>query len=157
MLELTSFLAFKDTAEEAATFYCSIFPGARILAVTPYPDIPVAPRPGLAMVVEVEMLGQRYIFMNGGEHFKFTDAFSLAVECESQEEIDRYWAALVAGGGEHGPCGWLKDRFGLSWQIVPSVLGKLLSDPKRGRQVFQAMMPMAKLDIQKLQDAFDGK
>lgn len=156
MLELTSFLAFKDTAEEAATFYCSIFPGARILAVTPYPDIPVAPRPGLAMVVEVEMLGQRYIFMNGGEHFKFTDAFSLAVECESQEEIDRYWAALVAGGGEHGPCGWLKDRFGLSWQVMPKNIASIIGTGARAKRVMEAVMQSGKLEIAVLERAARG-
>jgi len=156
MPTITSFLAFTDKAEEAATFYCSVFPGAKILSTTPYPDIPVAPKPGLAMVVEVELNGQRYIFMNGGDHFRFTDAFSLAVECETQAEIDRYWDALVAGGGEHGPCGWLKDRFGVSWQVIPKNIAALIGSGARAKRVMEAVMQSTKLDIATLERAARG-
>ena len=156
MPTITSFLAFKDQAEEAATFYCSVFPGAKILSTTPYPDIPVAPKPGLAMVVELELNGQRYLFMNGGDHFQFTDAFSLAVECETQAEVDRYWDALVAGGGEHGPCGWLKDRFGVWWQVMPKNIGQLIGTGARAKRVMEAVMQSTKLDIATLERAARG-
>jgi predicted 3-demethylubiquinone-9 3-methyltransferase (glyoxalase superfamily) len=156
MPTITSFLAFKDKAEEAATFYCSVFPSAKILSTTPYPDIPVAPKPGLAMVVEVELFGQRYIFMNGGDHFRFTDAFSLAVECDSQAEIDRYWDALVAGGGEHGPCGWLKDRFGLSWQVMPKNIAELIGSGARAKRVMEVVLKSDKLDIAAMERAAQG-
>ena len=156
MPTITSFLAFKDKAEEAAKFYCSVFPGAKILSTTPYPDIPVAPKPGIAMVVEVELHGQRYIFMNGGDHFQFTDAFSLAVECETQAEVDRYWDALVAGGGEHGPCGWLKDRFGVWWQVIPKNISQLIGTGARAKRVMEAVMQSTKLDIATLERAARG-
>jgi predicted 3-demethylubiquinone-9 3-methyltransferase (glyoxalase superfamily) len=156
MATITSFLAFKDKAEEAAKFYCSVFPGAKITSVTNYPDIPVAPRPGIAMVVELELFGQRYIFMNGGEHFKLTDAFSLAVECDSQTEIDTYWAALVAGGGEHGPCGWLKDRFGLSWQVQPRNMADLIGTGAQAKRVMDVVMKSGTLEIDALQRAARG-
>ena len=156
MPTITSFISYKDKAEEAAKFYCTVFPGSRILNVTPYPDIPVAPKPGIAMVVDIELLGQRYTLMNGGDHFKLTDAFSLSVECESQAEIDTYWAALVAGGGEHGPCGWLKDKFGLSWQVVPKNMIDIIGAGAQAKRVMEAVMSMGKLDVAALQRAAKG-
>ena len=156
MPTLTPFLAFQDQAEQAATFYCSIFPNAKITSVTPYPDIPVAPKPGIAMVVEVELFGQRYIFMNGGDHFTFTDGFSLAVECDSQAEIDRYWAALVEGGGKHGPCGWLTDRYGLSWQVMPRDIATIIGSGAQAKRVMEAVMTMSKLDVATMRRAANG-
>ena len=156
MPTITSFLAFVDQAEEAAKLYCSLFPRSKITSVVPYPDIPVAPKPGIAMVVEVELLGQRYTFMNGGDHFQFTDAFSLSCECDSQAEIDRYWAALVEGGGKHGPCGWLTDRFGVRWQIVPRDLRKIIGTGAQAKRVMEAVMTMGKLDVAALERAAQG-
>lgn len=159
MPNIVTFLSFKDRAEEAAKFYTSIFEDSRILSVMKYPDVPVAPSPGAVMVVEIELLGQKYILLNGGDHFRFTDAISLTVQCDSQEEIDHYWDALIAGGGEPGPCGWLKDRFGVSWQVNPRDLERFWGagvDPAQARRCMEAMMKMTKLDIAGLERAARG-
>lgn len=147
MQKITTFLWFDDAAEDAARFYTSIFPGSRVLHVQPGPgDKP--------MLVEFELAGQRYLALNGGPQFTFNEAISLFVDCESQEEVDELWGKLTEGG-EEGPCGWLKDRYGLSWQIVPRELPRLLShpDPEVAGRVFQAMQGMKKIDIQGLLDA----
>jgi predicted 3-demethylubiquinone-9 3-methyltransferase (glyoxalase superfamily) len=145
--KVTTFLWFDRQAEEAAKFYVSLFKNSRINHVSQGPD-------GNAFVVEFELGGVQYIALNGGPMFKFNEAISLSVDCEDQAEIDELWEKLAAGGS-HSQCGWLKDRYGLSWQIVPSVLPRLMSD--RSGRVMQALMKMDKLDIQKLQDAYDGK
>lgn len=147
--KITTFLWFDTQAEEAAKFYVSIFKNSKINNVVPGPA-------GTAMVVEFELAGIPYIALNGGPHFKFTEAISLSVDCGDQQEVDELWEKLAVGGS-NGQCGWLKDKFGLSWQIVPSVLPKLMSDPSRSGRVMQALMQMTKLDIQKLQDAYDGR
>ena len=132
-------LWFDGQAKEAAEFYCSVFKNAKILSDTP-------------MVVTFELNGKKFMGLNGGPKFKFTEAVSFVVECETQEEIDNYWSRLTEGGQE-SMCGWLKDKFGLSWQIVPSILSKLMSDPERAPRVMQAFMQMKKFDIEKLEKA----
>ena len=132
-------LWFDGQAKAAAEFYCSVFKNAKILSDTP-------------MVVTFELNGKKFMGLNGGPKFKFTEAVSFVVECETQEEIDNYWSRLTEGGQE-SMCGWLKDKFGLSWQIVPSILSKLMSDPERAPRVMQAFMQMKKFDIEKLEKA----
>jgi predicted 3-demethylubiquinone-9 3-methyltransferase (glyoxalase superfamily) len=157
MPKITTFLAYVDQAEEAAKHYVSIFENSRIRSVTRYGEAgPGAP--GSAMIVAFELDGQEFIALNGGPHFQFTDAISLSVDCRTQEEVDYYWGKL-SEGGEPGPCGWLKDRFGLSWQIVPAILGKLMSDPdpQKSKRVMDAMFQMKKIDIAGLQRAYDGR
>jgi predicted 3-demethylubiquinone-9 3-methyltransferase (glyoxalase superfamily) len=141
MPTITPFLTFDSQAETAANLYTSIF-GGKILSVARYGDGAPAPK-GSVMTVSFELLGQAYTALNAGPHFKFSEGFSLCVQCATQDEIDTYWAKLTADGGEPGPCGWLKDRFGLSWQIVPANIGELISRPA----AMQAMMKMTKLDI----------
>ena len=155
--KITTFLWFDREAEEAAAFYTSIFGDSKILAVSRYGDAGPGPK-GTAMTVEFQLAGQRFLALNGGPHFKFTEAISLLVDCETQEEVDELWRKLSSGGGQEAPCGWLKDRFGLSWQIVPSALGQLMQDPdpERSKRVMQAMMQMKKLDIAALKRAHAG-
>lgn len=154
--KVTPFLWFDHQAEEAANFYVSLFRNSKITRVNRYPEGAPAPA-GTAMTVEFELDGVQFIALNGGPHFKFSEAFSMSVNCESQAEMDELWEKLTAGGSP-SQCGWLKDKYGLSWQIVPSVLGKLLSgpDPAKSARAMQAMLQMTKLDIQKLQNAYDG-
>lgn len=144
-------LWFDNQAEEAARFYVSLFPNSEITGVMPGPD-------GSALVVSFQLAGLQFQALNGGPMFKFTEAISLSIDCASQAEVDEFWEKLSAGGST-SQCGWLKDRYGLSWQVVPGILPKLLSDADRGRagRVMQAVMQMTKLDIQKLQDAAEGK
>ncbi len=152
--KITPFLWFDHQAEEAANFYASIFPDSKVIKVVRYGEAGPGPA-GSAMTVEFELQGQKFVGLNGGPHFKFTEAISFVVNCETQEEVDRYWEKLSAGGSEV-QCGWLKDQFGLSWQIVPTALPKLLSDPdpvKAGR-VMKAMMTMKKIDIRGLEQAY---
>lgn len=143
---ITPFLWFDNNAQDAATFYASVFPDARITSSNP-------------MSVELELQGQRLYFLNGGPHFKLSEAFSLFVGCETQAEIDSYWDKLQAGGGSPSQCGWLKDKFGVSWQVVPTVLSKLLnsSDREASKRALDAMLKMNKLVIADLQRAYDGK
>lgn len=152
MPRITPFLWFATEAEEAATYYVSIIPNSRIVNVMRQgPNGPV-------IAVDFELDGQRFSALNGRPPgFTFTDATSFAIDCATQEEVDRYWNALARGGTE-GQCGWLKDRFGVSWQVVPNVLPKLLGDPDpaKAQRVFQAMMPMKKLDIAALERAARG-
>ena len=156
MSRIHTHLWFADKAEEAAEFYVSVFPNSRILGKAHYTD--AGPREaGTVMVVDWELDGQRFTGINGGPQFPFSEAVSLLVECEDQTEIDHYWEKLREGGGEEGPCGWLKDRFGLSWQVVPRGIDELLGgDPERGARAMRAMFEMKKIDVAALQAAADG-
>ena len=153
MQKIRPFLWYDTQAEEAAKFYTSIFKNSRIGKATRYGDAGPGPK-GSVMVIEFELEGTEFVALNGGPHFKFTEAISLTVDCKSQAEVDDLWERLSAGGSK-SQCGWLKDKYGLSWQIVPSVLVELLSDPdpKRSKRVMEAMMQMTKIDIAKLQQA----
>jgi predicted 3-demethylubiquinone-9 3-methyltransferase (glyoxalase superfamily) len=153
MPALTPFLWFDTEAEQAAAFYTSVFPNSKIVEVTHYGS--AGPRPeGMVMTVAFELDGQRFVALNGGPEFSFSEAISFLVSCEAQEEVDGYWEAL-SEGGEEGPCGWLKDRFGLSWQIVPTALPRLLADPdvEKAQRVMAAMLEMKKIDIGALERA----
>ncbi|MFF4159962.1 VOC family protein [Streptomyces sp. NPDC001678] len=157
MQKITPCLWFDDRAEEAATFYTSVVPGSRIVEIRRYGE--AGPRPaGMVMTVEFELAGQRFLALNGGPQFTFNEAISLSVDCASQEEVDELWAELTDGGGEEGPCGWLKDKYGVSWQIVPRALPELLGDPDpvKSQRVMGAMLGMKKIDIQGLKDAYEG-
>lgn len=151
--KITPFLWYDSQAEEAANFYCSLFKDSKVHKVTRYPEGAPAPA-GTAMTVEFALAGVPFIALNGGPHFKFTEAISLSVDCEDQQEIDTLWNKLTADGGQPSQCGWLKDKYGLSWQIVPRQLSALLS--KGAGRAMQAMMGMQKLDIAALQRAADG-
>ena len=148
-------LWFDHQAEEAAGFYASIFPNSRIVKVVRYGKAGPGPA-GSAMTVEFQLDGQSFIALNGGPHFKFTEAISFVVNCQTQDEVDAYWEKLSAGGAEV-ECGWLKDKFGLSWQIVPTALPALLSDPdpEKSQRVMKAVLTMKKLDLRALQEAHD--
>jgi len=149
-------LWFDTEAEEAAAFYVSVFEDARIVNVTHYTE--AGPRPaGMVMTVELELNGQRFVGINGGPEFKFDEAVSFQVTCEDQEEVDYFWARL-GEGGEEGPCGWLKDRYGLSWQVVPAGMEELFADPdpEKARRAMEAMLGMRKLDIAALRRAAEG-
>ena len=152
--KIKPFLWYDNAAEQAAEFYCSLFPNSHVQKLSRYPEGGMGPA-GKVMTVEFTLAGVEFVALNGGPIFKPTEAFSLSVECRDQAEIDILWDKLLADGGSPSQCGWLKDRWGLSWQLVASVLPKLMADPS-GR-VMQALMQMTKLEIQKLQDAFDGK
>jgi predicted 3-demethylubiquinone-9 3-methyltransferase (glyoxalase superfamily) len=147
-------LWFDTQAEEAAAYYCSIFEDARVLTVVPYPE--GTDKAGTTLVVEFELLGQRIVAINGGPQFTFDEAISLQVECRDQAEIDDYWQKLTAGGSE-GPCGWCKDRYGLSWQVTPQGMSEFFAgDPAGAARAVQAMFQMKKLDIATLGAARDG-
>jgi len=157
MSRIHPFLWFDAQAEEAANLYTSIFPNSKIGRTTRYG--PGSPGPeGQVMTIEFELDGQPITALNGGPHFKFTEAISMTVSCEDQAEVDRYWTALTANGGQESQCGWLKDRFGLSWQIVPTALPRLLSDPDKAKvqRAMAAMMTMKKLDVAALEAAAAG-
>jgi len=154
--KITPNLWFDTEAEEAAAFYTSVFDNSRIVNATHYPE--GAPRAaGMVMTVDFELDGQRFTAINGGPDFKFDEAVSLLINCETQDEIDYYWEQLSEGGQE-GPCGWLKDRYGLSWQVVPTGMEELFADPDptRAERAMQAMLAMGKLDIAALRSAADG-
>jgi predicted 3-demethylubiquinone-9 3-methyltransferase (glyoxalase superfamily) len=160
--KITPFLWFDTQAEEAAKFYTSIFKSSRIMGTTYYAAeaAKASGRPeGSVMTVEFELSGQRFTALNGGPIFKFTEALSLVVHCDTQEEVDHYWQSLTAGGGQEVQCGWLKDRFGLSWQVVPRILLELIQDkdPAKSRRVMAAMMQMKKIDIEPLCRAAEGR
>ena len=161
MQRITPFLWFDDNAEEAVNSYVSIFPNSRIETIARYGEEGAAAsgRPkGSVMTIRFQLDGQEFIALNGGPHFKFTEAISFAVNCQTQEEVDVFWDKLSAGG-EKGRCGWLKDRYGLSWQIVPTVLGELMQDKDavKSRNVMQAMLQMDKLDVKVLKQASEQK
>jgi predicted 3-demethylubiquinone-9 3-methyltransferase (glyoxalase superfamily) len=151
--KITPFLWFNNQAEEAATFYVGVFPNSKILKIVRYGAAGPGP-PGSVMTVEFVLDGRSFVALNGGPHFKFTEAISFVVNCQSQDEVDHYWEKLSAGGAEV-QCGWLKDKFGLSWQIVPTVLPELLSnpDPEKSQRVMKVMLAMKKLDIRALSEA----
>jgi predicted 3-demethylubiquinone-9 3-methyltransferase (glyoxalase superfamily) len=156
MQKITTFLWFDDQAEEAVAHYTAIFGNSRVVDVQRYGEAGPGPA-GSVMTVTFELEGQRFIALNGGPEYKFTEAVSLYVDCETQQEVDELWAKL-SEGGEEGPCGWLKDRYGLSWQIVPKTLIELLGDPdpaKAGR-VMAAMLGMKKIEVDQLQAAYAG-
>ncbi|HJD82786.1 VOC family protein [Kitasatospora aureofaciens] len=157
MQKITTFLWYDDQAEAAAAFYTSLFPNSRVTGVTRYGEAGPG-EPGSVMTVEFELDGRPYAALNGGPEFTFTEAISLQVECDDQREVDELWAKLTADGGQEGPCGWLKDRFGLSWQITPRVLLDLIGDRDRAKsdRVMAAMLRMQKIDIQQLLDAARG-
>jgi predicted 3-demethylubiquinone-9 3-methyltransferase (glyoxalase superfamily) len=153
MTAITPCLWFDTEGEEAAKLYTSIFPDSRILEVSHYGE--AGPRPaGTVMTVSFELDGQRFLALNGGPEFTFSEAISFQVDCRDQAEVDAYWSRL-SEGGEEGPCGWLKDRFGVSWQIVPSALPRLLGDPDRekSQRVMKAMLGMRKIEIAELERA----
>jgi predicted 3-demethylubiquinone-9 3-methyltransferase (glyoxalase superfamily) len=154
--KITPFLWFDDRAEEAANFYVSIFKNSKIVTATRYGDAGPGPK-GSVMTVVFSLDGQEFIGLNGGPHFKFTEAVSFSVDCMTQEEVDHYWDKLSAGGSQQ-PCGWLKDKFGLSWQVNPGVLGEMLSDPDsaKSKRVMEAMLKMKKIDIAALKRAYAG-
>ena len=154
MTKITPWLWFDTEAEEAARLYTSIFPNSKILETTHYGS--AGPRPeGTVMTVSFELNGQQFVGLNGGPEYSFSEAVSFQVTCESQAEVDTYWEQLSADGGEEGPCGWLKDKFGLSWQIIPAALPRLLSNPdkEKAQRVMQAMLQMKKIEIRELERA----
>ncbi|MBC7270946.1 MAG: VOC family protein [Streptomyces sp.] len=154
----TTCLWFDGQAEEAAEFYVSVFQNSGIKEVTRYPEGGMAPA-GTVMTVEFTANGHEFVALNGGPQFTFNEAISFQVFCDDQDEIDHYWARLTEGGGEPGPCGWLKDRFGVSWQVIPERLSALLSDPdpQKATRATQAMLSMGKLDIAALEKAHAGE
>ncbi|MBD2755698.1 VOC family protein [Spirosoma validum] len=153
MQKITTFLTFNDQAEEAANLYTSVFKNSKIVNVSRYAKGGNMPA-GMAMTVTFDLDGQKFTALNGGPHFTFSEGISLSVDCQNQEEVDYFWEKL-SEGGEPGPCGWLKDKFGVSWQIVPSALTKLLQDkdPEKAKRVMQAMLKMSKIDIATLEQA----
>jgi predicted 3-demethylubiquinone-9 3-methyltransferase (glyoxalase superfamily) len=156
MQKITPFLWFDRNAEEAMNFYVSIFKNSKIVHVSRYGEAGPGPK-GAVMLGHFEIEGQEFLALNGGPQFSFTQAVSFVVNCDTQQEIDYYWEKLSAGGSEI-QCGWLKDKFGLPWQIVPNVLGKLMQDkdPQKTDRVMQALLKMTKLDIKGLQEAYDN-
>lgn len=155
--KIKTFLWFDANAEEAAKHYTSIFKNSKILSVTRHGDAGPGPK-GSVLTVDFQLEGQEFVGLNGGPHFKFTEAISLVVDCDSQKEVDELWSKLSAGGSE-GQCGWLKDKFGLFWQIVPSVLPKMLqdADPGKAKRVMETMLQMRKIDIARLEQAYNKK
>ncbi|HZH76828.1 MAG TPA: VOC family protein [Archangium sp.] len=153
--KITPFLWFNQEAEEAVNFYVSLFKDSKILSVSRYGDSGPGPK-GSVMAISFQLAGQKFHALNGGPHFKFTEAISLFVDCESQEEVDTLWSKLTADGGQESRCGWLKDRYGLSWQIVPTRFMQMMQDkdPKRTQRVMQAMMTMNKFDLARLEQAY---
>jgi len=157
MSKINVSLWFDTQAEEAANFYVSLFPDSKILNVARYGSAGPGEE-GTVMVVDFQLAGQQVNAINGGPQFNFTEAISLVVNCESQDEVDDLWQKLTADGGEPGQCGWLKDRYGLSWQIVPTAMADLLTDPDpdRSQRAMQAMLKMSRLDLAELRGAADG-
>src|SRR5579863_3449550 len=155
MQKITPFLWFDSNAEEAANFYTSIFKNSKILNVARYGDAGPGPK-GSAMTVTFQLEGQQFIALNGGPHYTFSEAISFFVNCETQAEVDELWGKLTADGGSPQRCGWLKDKYGLSWQIIPKALGEMLGDkdPQKSQRVMQAMLQMNKIDIQRLKEAY---
>ena len=154
---ITPFLWFDHQAEEAANFYASIFENSKIEGVTHYGESGPAPK-GTVMTVAFTLAGQQFVALNGGPHFKFTEAISFVVNCETQEEVDEFWEKLSAGG-QKVECGWLKDKYGLSWQVVPTALGRMLQDqdPEKSERVMNAVLQMKKIDIAALEKAYQGR
>ena len=157
MQKITPFLWFDNNAEEAVAFYTTIFKNSKIIDVARY-EVDSPGQTGKVMTATFQLEGQEFMGLNGGPEFKFTEATSFYVNCETQEEVDELWEKLTEGG-EESQCGWLKDKFGLSWQIIPTVLGELLGDkdPEKAGRVMNAMLQMQKIDIKTLQDAYAGR
>lgn len=161
--KITPFLWFDDQAEDAANFYTSIFPKSKVVNVTRYTEEGAAAsgtQAGAVMTVEFQLHGQNFVALNGGPHFKFNEAISFVVNCETQEEVDHYWDKLSAGGDEQAQqCGWLKDRYGVSWQIVPRIVGELMAHPDQeaAQRAMRAILQMKKIDIETLQRAAEGQ
>jgi len=155
MQKITPFLWFDNNAEEAVNLYVSIFPNSKVISTARYGEAGPGPK-GQVMTMSFELAGQRFMALNGGPQFKFTEAISLMVNVESQAELDEIWNKLLQGG-QPSQCGWLKDKFGLSWQVVPTVLGQMMADkdPEKAKRVMMAMLQMVKLDIPKLQEAHE--
>jgi predicted 3-demethylubiquinone-9 3-methyltransferase (glyoxalase superfamily) len=154
--KITTFLTYDDRAEEAVDFYTSIFDDSRIVSATRYGAAGPGPE-GSLMTATFELAGQEFMALNGGPSFGFAQGISLFVDCETQEEVDKLWEKL-SDGGEKGPCGWLTDRFGVSWQIIPRALGELLNDedPEKAKRVMQAMLQMSKIEIEGLRQAYES-
>ena len=159
MSQITPCLWFDHDAEEAAEFYVSLFPDSRIDSVSRAPGDNPSTKAGDVLFVSFTLSGRPFIALNGGPQFPLTEAVSFQIDCEDQAEVDRYWESLAEGGGEHGQCGWLKDRFGLSWQIVPREMGAYLGgpDPAGAARAMEAMLRMQKLDVAKLREAYEGR
>jgi predicted 3-demethylubiquinone-9 3-methyltransferase (glyoxalase superfamily) len=157
MQKITPFLWYSNQAEEAAAFYASIFPDSRVTRVTALPSESPSGPPGTEKIVEFVLFGQAFVAMSAGPLDPFNHSVSFVVNCDDQAEVDRYWNALLEGGSPE-QCGWLKDRYGLSWQIVPTALSRMMADPDRARarRASDAMMQMVRIDIRALQQAFDG-
>jgi predicted 3-demethylubiquinone-9 3-methyltransferase (glyoxalase superfamily) len=158
MSKITPCLWFDGQAEEAAAFYTSTFPNSRIERVNRAPgETPSGPK-GSVLSVDFTLAGEQFMALNGGPDFKFNEAISFSIDCEDQEEVDRYWEALTADGGEPSVCGWLKDRFGVSWQVVPKVLPEMLNGPDRegAARALEAMLKMTKLDVEELRAAYEA-
>jgi predicted 3-demethylubiquinone-9 3-methyltransferase (glyoxalase superfamily) len=158
MQKLSTFLWFDNNAEEAMNFYMSVFKNSKVIRTATNPMGAPGPE-GALLVASIQLEGQEFVLMNGGPGHPLTDAISITVNCESQEEVEYYWSRLLEGGGSEIACGWLKDRFGLCWQVTPTMLPELLAGPDRAKasRVMQAMMKMVKLDIPTLQAAAEGK
>jgi len=164
MQKITPFLWFDDQAEEAANFYTSIFKNSRVGNILRYGEeaarVSESGRPvGSVLTIEFEIAGQKFVALNGGPQFKFNESVSFVVNCATQDEVDYFWAKLTSDGGEESACGWLKDKYGLSWQITPTVLIDMLhdKDPQKAERVMKAMLQMKKIDIEKLKVAYAGK
>lgn len=157
MQKIRPCLWFDDNAEEAVNFYTSVFKNSKVTGVSRYGEAGPG-TPGSVLTMTFELEGEEMMALNGGPIFKFNEAISLTVDCKSQEEVDELWSKLTSGGGEESQCGWLKDKFGLSWQIVPTVLGEMLSDkdPEKSKRVMEAMLKMKKIDIPALKKAYAG-
>jgi predicted 3-demethylubiquinone-9 3-methyltransferase (glyoxalase superfamily) len=156
--KISPFLWFEGEAEAAAKLYTTLFPDSRVVSVVRAPaDAPNVPK-GQVLTVNFSLAGQTFIALNGGAEFKFNEAISFSIDCQDQVEVDRYWDALTAGGGEPGVCGWLKDRFGVSWQVVPRQLPEMLQSPDReaAGRAMEAMLKMDKIDLRVLEEAFNA-
>ena len=156
MQKITPFLWFNDKAEEAMHFYVSIFKNSKVVSISRYGDAGPGPK-GTVMVAAFQLDGQEFLALNGGPQFTFSPAVSFFISCETQQEVDELWEKL-SEGGEKNRCGWLRDKYGLSWQVIPSVLGKMLQDKdaEKSRRVMKAMLQMDKLDIERLKQAYEG-
>ena len=157
MQKITPFLWFDTKAEEAAKFYVSVFKNSKVKEVTRYTGEEPVGTKGAVMTVAFQLAGQEFVALNGGPQFKFTEAISFVINCEAQEEIDYYWEKLTADGGEEVQCGWLTDKYGLSWQVVPAKIREWARDPAKFQRVMHAVMPMKKLDLAALEKAYESK
>jgi predicted 3-demethylubiquinone-9 3-methyltransferase (glyoxalase superfamily) len=157
MPKISPFLWFDTQAEEAAKFYVSVFPNSKITTVVRTGEAGPGPK-GSVLTVAFQLDGKEFVALNGGPNFKFTEAVSFVIDCKSQEEVDHYWSKLLEGGGKESQCGWLSDRYGLSWQVTPTILLEMINDPdsKKSARVMAAMMKMVKIDIPTLKKAYEG-